>query len=83
MKEDFDAEVAHGEGLKPAAEYINTLDVLTEKEREVLKANIQYPGIQERVLEIKYTAQESDAEAQHRASILLEELRHDIKDFPR
>jgi hypothetical protein len=82
MNEEFDSREAYLEGLKGAVEYIDTLGVLTEKEKKILKENVQYPGIHERVLEIKYISEESDPKAPHRASILLEALRNDIKDFP-
>lgn len=82
MNEAFDSRDAHRDEVRRVGEYIDSLDSLTEQEREKLKNNVQYPGIQERVLEIKDAFEETDPEARHRAHILLEALRNDIKDFP-
>jgi hypothetical protein len=82
MNEAFDSQEAHNDEVRRVGEYIDSLDGLTEQEREKLKDNVQHPGIQERVLEIKYAFEETDSEAKHRAYILLESLRSDIKDFP-
>jgi hypothetical protein len=79
----FDSQEAHSDEVERVGEYIDSLDGLTEQEREKLKDNVQHPGIQERVLEIKYAFEETDPEAKHRAYILLESLRSDIKDFPK
>jgi hypothetical protein len=78
----FDSQDAHKEEVRRVGEYIDSLDSLTEQEREKLKDNVRHPGIQERVLEIKYAFEETDPEAKYRAHILLESLRSDIKDFP-
>jgi len=78
----FDSQEAHNDEVRRVGEYIDSLDSLTEQEREKLKANVKHPGIQERVLEIKYAFEETDPEMKHRAYILLEALQSDIKDFP-
>jgi hypothetical protein len=81
MKEQFDSREAHIQGVNEAKAFIDTLDALGAEEREKLKNNVTHPGIQERILEIKYTLEEADADARHRAGILLESLKSDIKDL--
>jgi ribosomal protein L7/L12 len=81
MKENLDSQEAHLQGLKEAKDFIDAMDGVSDEEREKLKDNVAHPGIQERVLEIKYMLEETDADAKHRASILLEALKSDIKDF--
>lgn len=82
MNENCDARDAQIQGLEEARNYIDLINGLREDEKDKLKNNIQHPGIQERILAIKYTLEETDSEAAHRAGILLESLRSDIRDFP-
>jgi hypothetical protein len=78
---EFDAKEAHRQGLEEALDYVDRIDGLREEEKIKLKNNIQYPGIQERVLEIKYMIERADDKARQQAGILLESLRSDIRDF--
>jgi hypothetical protein len=76
---EFNPKEAQIEGLKDALDYVDAIEGLTEEERGKLRNNMEHPGIQFRVLDIKYTSAETDPEAPHRAGILLEALKRDLK----
>lgn len=61
-----------------------SIDVVAEKwtpaERERLKMNLKYPGIERRYREVKQRFDEGNANRYYLG--LLEDLMHDLSDFP-
>lgn len=79
MNPEQSERTADDEQLKAIETYVDSIDGWSLHEKEILKNNLKYLPMREKVLEIMHIAAENDLEKNHR--ILLEALRSDLRDF--